>query len=127
MLPFTSSYAEVNPSEFGLTNPANLLNPTTGVSGLLTDAAPGARLEPQQRLEGELVDVVSGTVPGTKVPVLPDANPSARVDLTAFIDPTSHQLRQVVLSGPFVSKTTTSTYTVTLTDYGEHVTVAPPS
>ncbi|MHB1931163.1 MAG: LppX_LprAFG lipoprotein [Acidimicrobiales bacterium] len=127
VLPFQSRYTAVKPSQLGLTNPATLLSPETGVSGLLTDMAPHARYEPSVRLQGELLDVVAGTVPGTTVPVLPDANPSKPVALTVAVDPSTHQVRRVVLRGPFTSASATATYTVTLTGYGEHVTVTPPS
>ncbi len=127
VLPFGSKYTAVKPSQFGLTNPATLLSPTTGVSGLLTDMSPHAHYEPSTRLQGELLDVVAGTVPGSKVPVLPDADPGKPVALTVSIDPSTHQVRRVELRGPFISARATATYTVTLTAYGEHVTVTPPS
>jgi hypothetical protein len=126
-LPFTSSFAKVNPASLGLGNPAQLLSPATGVSALLTDAARGARRTGSIRRAGELLDEVTGTVPGDKIPVLPDADRAKPVRLVASIDPSNYQLRQVSLSGPFTSATTTTVYTVTLTDYGEHVSVAAPS
>lgn len=125
-LPFSSSYGKVNPAQFGLGNPAQLLDPTTGVSGLLTDAAAGAVARGQRRIGGEVLDVVTGTVPGSKVPVLPDANRSVPVQLTALIDPSTRQLREVTLTGPLAAASVTTTYTVILTKYGENVTVALP-
>lgn len=126
VLPFSSTYTRTSPAKFGLKNPATLLSPTSGVSALLT-AVEAPEYRPSIRLDGELLDVVSGTIPGNKVPVLPDANPSKPVRLSVDIDPSSHQVRRVLLAGPFTSAKSTATYTVTLTDYGEHVTISPPS
>jgi lipoprotein LprG len=88
--------------------------------------AQGATLAGQTRLSGELLDQVHATVPGSAIPVLPDQDRSRPATLVASINPDSHQLRQVVLTGPFTSKTSDSTYTVTLTNYGEQVTVTLP-
>jgi lipoprotein LprG len=123
--PFQSGYSKTDPATYGLGNPSTLLDPNIGLSALLTHAQ-GATSAGQTRLAGELLDQVRATVPGRAVPVLPDQNRSAPVALLADINPDSHQLRQVVLTGPFTSKTADSTYTVTLTNYGEPVTVTLP-
>lgn len=123
--PFQSSYALTDPATFGVGNPATLLDPTTGLSGLLP-AVTGAHSVGQTRIGGEVVDQVAGTVPGSAVPVLPDADRTRAVSLVASIVPGSHQLRQVVLQGPFLSAAT-STYTVVLTAYGEAVHVTLPA
>lgn len=126
-LPFAPNYTKANPAAYGLGNPAELLSTTKGVSALLSDAARNAHRDSSRRVDGELLDVVSGTVPGADVPVLPDADRAKPVALTASIDPTDDQLREVTLAGPFTSVDGTTTYTVTLTDYGEHVTIAAPA
>jgi hypothetical protein len=125
-LPFARHYRRANPASYGFSDPAALIDPTTGVSALLADAAPHARDAGQVRLDGELLDVVTGSVAGDEVPVLPDADRSRPVTLRATIDPTDDQLRTVTLSGPFTSASTTTTYTVTLSDYGERVKVHVP-
>jgi hypothetical protein len=48
------------------------------------------------------------------------------VTLTAAINPSNHQLRQVTLVGPFTSNSD-STYVLTLTNYDEKVDIALPS
>jgi hypothetical protein len=58
--------------------------------------------------------------------VLPDVNPSQPVTLVAAIDPKSRQVRQITLTGPFLSATSDSTFVVTLTKYDEAVTVTLP-
>ncbi len=125
VLPFRSSYSRVDPAQFGLTDPGELLSPTRGLATLLTDMASTVRYQPSVRLDGELLYAVAGNVPGSKIPVLPDADPSRPVRLTVYIDPTSHQVRQVILGGPFTSERT-SQYTVDLTGYGTRATISPP-
>ena len=58
--------------------------------------------------------------------LLTSADPSKSVAATFGIDTGTSQLRRVVLTGPFVSTSTDSTYTLVLTNYGENVSVTPP-
>lgn len=125
-LPFTTKFSKIDPSAFGLGNPSQLIDPSQGLSSVLSSAT-GAKVTGQERINGELVDDVSATIPGSSVPVLPDANPSAPVQLVAAIDPSSHQLRRVTLTGPFVRASTASTFTLTLTSYDEDVQITLPS
>jgi lipoprotein LprG len=124
-LPFTSHYEKTNPANYGLTNPAQLLDRDKGLTNLLT-LAQNPRLGPSKRVGGELLDTVTYTVPGTTIPVLPDADPSKPVQLTVAIDPGSYQLRSVTLTGPLTSATSDSTYVVTLSSYDEHVDITLP-
>lgn len=124
-LPFTNHYTKTDPANFGLQDPAQLFNRSTGLTKLLT-LAQDPKLDNQERVGGELLDTVSYQVPGSDIPVLPDANPSRPVDLTVAINPSNYQLRTVTLVGPLTSATSNSTYMLTLTDYGEHVTITLP-
>jgi len=125
LLPFQVKYRRTNPANYGLDDPAQLLDPVHGLSRLLI-VGTGARLTGQERIAGELLDEVTATVPGASIPVLPDANPSAPVTLVAAIDPKSHEVRQMTLTGPFLSATNESTFVVTLTNYGEAVHISLP-
>lgn len=124
-LPFSGHYAETDPANYGLTNPAQLLDPDKGLTKLLT-LAQNPVLGPSERVGGELLDTVSYTVPGTSIPVLPDENPSEPVQLTVAVDPGNYELRSVTLVGPLTSATSNSTYVVTLSDYNEHVNITLP-
>jgi hypothetical protein len=117
--------AKTDPASFGLTDPAQLLDPTHGLSNLLTIGT-GARSSGQERIAGEALDEVTTTVPGSSIPVLPDANPAQPVTLVAAINPKTFQVRQISLTGPFTSATSNSTYVVTLTNYNEAVTITLP-
>ncbi len=124
--PFQSHYTLTDPSTYGVGNPGLFLDPKHGLSSLLIEVR-RPRLVGSTRIAGEVVDQVQGSVPGNRIPVLPDAAPSRPVTLTAAIDPSTYQLRRVILVGPFTSQAD-STFTVVLTRYGEkfHV-VLPPS
>lgn len=125
-LPFSSRFEKANPASFGLSNPAQLLDPASGLTRLLT-LAQHPRLGPERRVGGELLDTVSYTVPGRDIPVLPDANPALPVAMTVAIDPVDYQLRTVTLVGPLRSANISTTYVLTLTNYDEHVAIALPS
>jgi lipoprotein LprG len=124
-LPFTNHYEKTNPANFGLTNPAELLDPNKGLTNLLA-LAQNPKTGPTVRVGGELLDTVTYTVPGNDIPVLPDANPSKPVDLTVAVNPTNYQLRSVTLVGPLTSATSNSTFVLTLSNYDEHVTITLP-
>lgn len=124
-LPFSNHYAKTDPANFGLTNPAELLDRDKGLTKLLT-LAQNPTLGPSVRVGGELLDTVSYTVPGTAIPVLPDENPSKPVRLTVAINPSNYELRSVTLVGPLTSATSDSTYVVTMSNYDEHVNITLP-
>jgi lipoprotein LprG len=126
-LPFQNHYTKTDPSKFGLTDPSQLLNPTHGLSSLLTSGT-NAHVTGQERIAGELLYEVTSTVPGSAIPVLPDANASQPVTMVAAINPNNYQVRQLSLTGPFTNATSNSTFVVTLTKYDEPVTItAPPT
>lgn len=125
-LPFSTHFQKTDPSNFGLTNPAELLDPNAGLTRLLT-LAQNPTLGPNVRSGGELLETVTYTVPGADVPVLPDADPSKPVTLTVAINPSNFQMRSITLVGPLTSATSNSTYKVTLSNYNEHVTITLPS
>jgi lipoprotein LprG len=125
-LPFAVGYVKTDPSRFGLENPAQLMDPNSGITSLLGGAT-NPKMGPQVRLEGELLDTVTATVPGDKIPVLPDAAPQKPVALVALIDPHTDELRQISLTGPFTSSTSDGTYVLVLTAYDEHVDITLPS
>jgi lipoprotein LprG len=123
-LPFQSGYTRTDPSKFGLTDPSRLLDPNRGLTNLLTIGS-NATVTGQERIAGELLYEVTVTVPGSSIPVLPDANPSQPVTVIAAINPKSYEVRQITLTGPFI-KSGPSTFVLTLTNYNEAVTITLP-
>lgn len=125
-LPFQQTYTATDPSSFGVANPAQLISPNGGLSSILSDTSQTSS-GGQTRVNGELLDIVSGSVPGTAITVLPDKDPSRPVAIKAFINPSNHQVRQITLTGPIETTATSASFTVTVTNYGEHVALAIPS
>jgi lipoprotein LprG len=126
-LPTASAFSVADPSKYGFGDPGKLLDPASGLSSLLLQCR-AASVAGTDRYNGEELDEVSCRLPGTRVAsLLASADPSQAVSATFGIDPDNHQVRRVVLTGPFFSKTAKSTFTVVLDDYGENVTVTPPA
>ncbi len=125
-LPFQNHYTRTNPTSFGLTDPSLLLDPKHGLSNLLT-AGTNPRSTGQLRYHGELLEEVTSMVPGSAIPVLPDAKPSETVTMVAAINPKSHETREISLTGPFTSTKSATTYVVVLTAYNQPVDITLPS
>lgn len=127
-LPFAAKYQLSDPNKFGFGDPANVIDPDHGMSHLLTLVS-GAKASGHTRVNGETLETITGTVPGSAVAqFLPDTTPSKPVDLELAINTSSNQVRQVQVTGPFVSSTTQSTYRIALTKYNESVHItAPPT
>jgi len=125
-LPTGSGFSAANPSAYGFADPAKLIDPSTGLSSLLLRCQ-SPQVESDDRYNGEALHEIGCSLPGSAVAaLLTSADPSKNVAATFGIDTGSHQLRRVVLVGPFITKGTDSTYTLVLTNYGENVSVTPP-
>ena len=119
-LPFTSAYTPGDPHKYGFSDPGKLLDPSTGISSLLNDLT-SARSAGRDRYHGEALDEVAVTLPGAAVQqVLASADPAKAVTGKLGIDQKHHQLRRAVLSGPFLARDVTTTFTIVLDHYGEH-------
>jgi lipoprotein LprG len=125
-LPLSPSYTAIDPSELGFNDPAKLLDPNTGLSTLLT-AATDLQTGASVRVGGEVADTVTGQLAATQVTKLLPLHGTAPVQATFEIVAKSHQPRQIVLTGNFASATSSTTYTLTLDNYGASVTITLPS
>jgi len=126
-LPTDSGFTAANPGDYGFADPAKLIDPDNGLSSLLLRCQ-SPQVESDDRYNGEALHEIGCTLPGTAVAaLLTSADPSKTVAATFGIDTGSDQLRRVVLTGPFVSKTNNSTYTLIISNYGENVSVTPPA
>jgi lipoprotein LprG len=128
-LPFTSEFAKVDPVSLGFTDPGTFMNPSTGITQLLTKAEDPV-LGEVVRVDGEAAQEVSATLPGQVVAdLLVSADPAADVDATFAVatgGTGDGQLRRAVLTGPFFAEGTDSTFTILLRDYGKNVQITPP-
>jgi lipoprotein LprG len=125
-LPLSLSYTAIDPSTLGFNDPATLLNPTTGLSTLLT-AATSLENGKSVRVGGEVADTITGQLSAAQVTKLLPLHGTAAVQATFEIIAKTHQPRQIVLTGNFATATALTTYTLTLDDYGAAVTITLPS
>jgi lipoprotein LprG len=127
-LPFTSGFTEVDPADFGIGDPAALLDPGAGISQLLA-LVEEPRLGEERRVDGEVVREVTGRIPGDVVDrLLTSQDPDQPVEARFAIASEDAQLRRAELTGPFFSAEDDATYVVELTDYGADVEItAPPT
>lgn len=123
--PFSNSYSPTDPAEFGMRDPATLIDPDTGISSLLAEAE-NVEFGEERRIGGEVVQEVTADIPGEAVAeLLRTADPSEPMDGT-FAITEDDELRQAVLTGPFYSEESDSTYTIVLDQYGEDVEITAP-
>jgi LppX_LprAFG lipoprotein len=125
-LPTSTGYTIADPASYGFADPARLIDPSHGLSSLLLTCR-SPQVQNDDRYNGEALHEVACTLPGAEVAaLLTSADPSKDVAATFGIDTTTTQLRRVVLTGPFVTVGTDSTYTLILANYGENVSITPP-
>jgi lipoprotein LprG len=124
-LPFTKSYAEIDPAEYGAPDPAQLMATEGGISAWLTEAT--GLEEGEQTREGEAVlTSYSGTVPGAAVTsVIPSADRTADFDATFEVDDEG-RLVEALVTGPFYGAAGDVAYTVSLSDYGTNEEITAP-
>jgi hypothetical protein len=127
-LPTSTSFTTANPADYGFADPAKLIDPQHGLSELLTQCQ-SAALSDDDRYNGAQLHEVSCTLPGPLIAaLLTSADPMQGVTAMFGVDINSGQLRKVVLTAPFFSRNTRSTFTLILDNYGENITItAPPS
>jgi LppX_LprAFG lipoprotein len=125
-LPFTSGFTVVDPADFGIGDPAALLDPEAGISQFL-EAVENPQLGEERRVGGEVVREVTGTIPGDLVEqLLTSQDPDQPVDATFAITTESAELRRAELTGPFFTAEDDATYVVELSDYGADVEISAP-
>lgn len=126
-LPFSSDFQVTDPAAFGLSDPANLIDSTTGISrmfGELTEVTGKG----EKRIEDDVVTQVDGSLPGSLVDdLLTSADPAKPVKAELYITKSTNQLRRVVLTGPFFDKAQDSTFSLLLDQYGAPVTITAPT
>jgi hypothetical protein len=125
-LPFTDGFSVVDPADFGIGDPATLLDTDEGISQFL-EAVEDPRLGEERRVDGEVVREVAGRLPGDLVEqLLTSEDPEQPVDVTFAITAERTQLRRAELTGPFFAAQDDATYVVELTDYGADVEISAP-
>lgn len=124
-LPFTTTFAPVDPKQYNAPDPATLFSADKGLSTLLT-ATKDPKLGDRRRTGSEVVQTITGTVPGaTVVDLLGTGDRSGTFDAAYGITDPGGQLRTITLTGPFFPGAR-STYTLTLDRYGKAVEISRP-
>ena len=124
-LPFTVSFAEVNPADYGAPDPARLMSPDTGLSSWLTSAT-GIEAAGRAREGRTVLSAYTGSLAGDVVDAsIPSAAAGADFPVTFQIDGDG-RLRSVKISGPFYGSRSTVHYTVGLDDYGTRRVIRKP-
>jgi hypothetical protein len=127
-LPFRATFSVIDPAQFGFGDPGALLDPDTGISQLLAKAE-DATLGEERRVDGDVVQEVSASLPGDLVEqLLTSEDPSRAVRATFSIATDSGELRRAALTGPFFDAEDDGTYTIEFSDFGADVEItAPPT
>ena len=123
-LPLTSGFNEIDPAEYGAPDPADFVDPETGISTLLTELD-GLEEEEQKRDGDRILSRYSGTLTGDRLePIVPSAA-EGEYDTVVGVDEDG-RLRNIEATGPFFGQGTEVTYRISLTDYGKAVTITAP-
>jgi lipoprotein LprG len=106
-LPFTTTYAEVDPAAYGAPDPAELLDPDHGLAGWVGSTQ-------DAKADG---DVVTGTIPGKVVAgAVPSARPAGSFTARWTLDGDG-VLEGGTVTGPFYGRKGEVTYTLDLGEY----------
>lgn len=122
---FTPGFNKIDPSTYGAPNPAQLFNTRTGVTSLIgrtTDPVKGKKV----RDGSDVLETFTGKLPGAAVAdlfVIGDRN--GTFDVTYGVTDSGHELRSVVLEGPFYAGSR-ATYTLHLESLAEPVAITRP-
>lgn len=124
-LPLIPGTNEIDPKQFNLPDPATLFSPDKGLTTLLT-ATTSPVAGDTVRQGAEVLTTIKGGLPGKAVTDLFLIGDSSGTFTATYGLTDTQELRQVVLVGPFFGAGTSSTYTLTLDQYGQPVTIAKP-
>jgi lipoprotein LprG len=119
-------WTEIDPDDYGAPDPANLMSPDSGFSGLI-GAITG--IEEGDSVRGgddnrEIFTDYTGTIPSEAVESL---IPTAEGDFDAVLTVSDEgELRRAELTGVFYEDADALTYTLTLDDYGTEVEIIAP-
>jgi lipoprotein LprG len=121
---FTPDYVKTDFDTINAPNPAMFFDPETGISALLPQTA-DPKADGQTRSGTEVLDKVSGTLPGSTVEDLFHLGDGTGTYAVSYGITEADQLRTASLTGPFFTGVQ-ATYVVTLTDYGAPVEITSP-
>jgi lipoprotein LprG len=119
-------WTKIDPDDYGAPDPATLMAPDGGFSGLLAALTGVEKGDSVRGGEGnrEILTEYTGTIPSTAVEALiPTASGDFEATLTISED---GELRRADLTGVFYDDADELTYTLTLDDYGTEAEITAP-
>jgi lipoprotein LprG len=123
-LPFVA-WSTIDPSDYGAPDPSALMNRSTGISSLLTDATHTAE-DGSERNGSVVLTKISGTLSGASVHRLFPSAAETPFDVT-FTLTDDDDLHDVSITGPFYgSDHGSSTYSIELNLSADPVTITAP-
>ncbi|HEY7718029.1 MAG TPA: LppX_LprAFG lipoprotein [Pedococcus sp.] len=122
---FTPGYNPIDPADYGAPNPAQLFDTKTGITSLV-DKTQGLEKDATVRDGADVLATMKGTLRGAAVAdLLVVGDRAGTFDVTYGVTDRSHELRTVVLTGPFYEGAT-STYTLRLKRLDQPVEITRP-
>lgn len=126
-IPLTVGWSDVDPAEYGAPDPAALMKPDEGFSGLL--AATTGLAEGESVRGGtdndEILTEYTGTVPGSVMETVIPSSSGESFDV-AYSITDDGELREARLTGVFYPQSASMTYTVDFDDYGTEQDIVAP-
>lgn len=124
-LPYVPSHVRTDPADLNVPDPATLFDTEGGLVGLLPQTE-DPEFGDRSRAGSEVVQEVVGTLPGEAVTeLLYVGDAQSPFEVTYGLVEESWEVRTVTITGPFYPPAS-STYTLTLDQYGVPVTVTRP-
>lgn len=124
-LPLTPTWSVIDPAEYDAPNPADFMDPDTGISSLLAGLEDPKKGE-KTRDGGQIVTTYTGTLPGAKVAtIIPSAKKASDYETAVGIDD-SGRVATVEITGAFFSGMGDVTYDMRISSYGEDVKITAP-
>lgn len=124
-LPFTLKYTTIDPGEYNAPDPADFMDPDTGLSALLTEIK-GAKDGGSHRDGKQIVTAYTGSLAGDDVKrIIPSASASGTFATTVSVNK-DHEVTSVSVTGPFFSGDDSVTYDLIVDDYGQDVKISAP-
>jgi lipoprotein LprG len=124
-LPFTTQFVQADPKTYNAPDPAQLFATQGGITSLMTSTTnlvEGAQI----RVGSEVLTTITGTLPGASVARLLNVGDASKTfKVTYGITNPGGELRTVTMTGPFYAGVT-STYILTLDQYGAPVEISKP-
>jgi lipoprotein LprG len=126
-IPLTPGWSEVDPNDYGASDPAQLLSADHGLPSLLaaTEDPKNAGDTRGGTDNKEVLSTITGTVPASAVAELIPGATGDSFDATYAVT-SDGELRQAELTGEFYSGHPDNTYTLVLTDYGTSKDITAP-